>query len=343
MPGNIAKNVTSRSIRDVYRINNLLSAMTLIFSFSYLILEQYQLPYMGIKSGLYILSTGYSQAFVLRYCATRYIEQPTFFKVLRYSLGFGLGILIYFLFWYLFGLMMDVDPHFDSPRWIIIYIMIACFLNFIIFVLHDFVIIRGAKIKADLENYQLQMRNTEAENLILKQQIHPHFLFNALNTLNLLYKKDQTMGEQYLLRLSDFLRVSVSQNRIAVATLGEELSICNNYLEMQKIRFGNAIQWEVIIEDDDALQKEIPSFSLQPLLENAIKHNGFTQITPLNIKIIQHGDSIEVSNNICKKKYNEVSLKSGLSNLTERYRLLTGSGITVTKNSETFSVSLKFI
>ena len=341
--GNISKSVTSRSIREVYRMNNLLSGMALVFSISFLVLEQYKVPYMGIKSGLYILVTSYTQAFILKYCAQRFSDNALKFKIMRYGLGFGFGIILYFLSWFIFSLFNEVDPHFDEMRWILIYIMIAVFLNFIILALHDFVIVRRAKIQSDLENYRLLMRNTEAENFMLKQQIHPHFLFNALNTMKVLYRKDVEMGEQYLFKLSHFLRTSVSHSSRSLSTFEDELAICINYLEMQKIRFGSALNWEIIIEDQASLKHDLPSFSLQPLLENAIKHNTLTVSIPLNITICQRDELIEISNNINVKRYNESSLKSGLSNLSERYKLLTGKDIIVRDDRKVFSVVFKFV
>jgi sensor histidine kinase YesM len=343
MTGNISKHINSESLREVYRINNLISGMALIFSFSYLLLDHYKMPYIGFKSGVYIFLTSYSQAFILRYCTLKYSNKPREFQIYRYILGFVFGIILYFVSWVVFDFVTGFAPRFNEARWIIIYIMIAVFLNFIIFILHDFVIFRRAKINADLENYRLQMRNKEAENLILKQQVHPHFLFNALNTLKVLYKKDTAMGEQYLLRLSDFLRVAVSHSKMSTSIFQEELDICINYLEMQKIRFGSSIIWEIFIDDENSLKKGLPSFSLQPLLENAIKHNSLTVSTPLVIKIRQYQNQIEITNNINKKNYTENSLKSGLSNLAERYRILTGEDIVVSNNNGIFSVSFKFI
>lgn len=343
MLGNISKSVTARSIREVYRMNNLLSGMALVFSISFLVLEQYKVPYMGIKSGLYILATSYSQAFILTYCAQKFSDDALQFKIMRYGLGISFGIILYFLSWMVFSFITGVDTHFGEIRWVVIYIMIAVFLNFIIFALHDFVIVRRAKIQADLENYRLQMRNTEAENFILKEQIHPHFLFNALNTMKVLYRKDHEMGEQYLFRLSDFLRTSISHSTKSLSTFEDELAICINYLEMQKIRFGSALNWEIIIQDQESLKQNLPSFSLQPLLENAIKHNALTSCMPLTIKICQRDDMIKISNNINQKKYSESSLKSGLSNLSERYRLLTGKEIVVRNDDQVFSVLFKFV
>jgi LytS/YehU family sensor histidine kinase len=194
-----------------------------------------------------------------------------------------------------------------------------------------------------MENYRLQMKNTEAENLLLKQQIHPHFLFNSLNTMKLLYKTNPEKGEHYLMQLSDFLRVVLSHNKKFTATLDEELTICKNYLEMQKMRFGESLQWELLIENKDKLKSYVPSFSLQPLLENAIKHNCFTKQAPLKITIHQYDDCIKVSNNVNQNQYPECSTGSGLTNLAERYQLLTGKEIRIKKNEKQFSVSFKMI
>lgn len=210
-------------------------------------------------------------------------------------------------------------------------------------ILHDFTIARRIKIQTDLEYERLQTKNKEAENLLLKQQIQPHFLFNALSTLKSLISTDPDKSEYYLMQLAEFLRVSVSHNKSFTATLAEELAVCNNYLEMQKIRFGDALYWEINIKDKRKTDGLIPSLSLQPLLENAIKHNILTTENPLKISIIQHDHTIEVSNNINLKLYGDGSTKSGLSNLAERYYLLTGEEIRIVNDGKIFSVSFNII
>lgn len=343
MLSNIHKLVTPRSLREIYKMNYFLSGITFIFSFLFLTLEHFKMPYIAFKSGIYIFLTSFAQAFILKYCAARYGQNKFQFQFWRYTLSFGIGIILYFLLWEIIVMISDDGWRLNELSWILIYLMFAVVLNMIILALHDFVIVRRGKIQADLENYRLQMKNTEAENLILKEQIQPHFLFNALSTLKILYKKDPEMGERYLLQLSDFLRVAVSHNNKFTTSLEEELSICLNYLEMQKIRFTDSLDWQIIIEDKASLQEKIPSFSLQPLLENAMKHNALTAQLPLHIKIHQFGNVIQVSNNINPKFYREISLKSGLSNLAERYRLLTEEDITVKNDGKKFSVSFKFL
>lgn len=341
MLSNINKLITPKSLLEIYKMNYLLSGVTFVFSFLFLTLEHFKMPYIAFKSGVYIFLTSFAQAFILKYCSARYENNA--FKFWRYTLSFAIGIILYFLLWEIMVLLSGNSWGLNELSRVLMYLMFSVVINTIILALHDFVIVRRGKIQADLENYRLQMKNTEAENLVLKEQIQPHFLFNALSTLKILYKKDPEMGEHYLLQLSDFLRVAVSHNNKFIATLEDELSICINYLEMQKIRFTASLDWQIIIEDQESLQGKIPSFSLQPLLENAIKHNVLTAQFPLHIKIHQSGNGIEVFNNINPKFYKETSLKSGLSNLAERYRLLTEEDIIVKNNGKEFSVRFKFL
>lgn len=194
-----------------------------------------------------------------------------------------------------------------------------------IFLIQNFVLHQYEKSRIQLELLELKASNSEAVNQLLQQQIQPHFLFNALNILKSLIRKDAKSAEAYLLRLSDFLRVSIAKNKSGVATIEDELKVCNDYMEMQKIRFGDALRYKVDIKPNDhVLEKKLPFFSLQPLLENAIKHNELTEDNPLYIKIEKEGHYIKISNNIQIKRIAEVSTGNGHNMLRERYRILNG-------------------
>src|SRR5690606_28122927 len=120
--------------------------------------------------------------------------------------------------------------------------------------------------------------------------------------------------------------------------------ICNNYMEMQKVRFGGALQYTV----DPGLEvcgpeDRLPVFSLQPLLENALKHNIATLERPLHIAIKKEGDQITVSNNLQYKNSIEHSTGNGLSNLRERYKVISGDNVLVRQEEHLFSVSIKIL
>lgn len=212
----------------------------------------------------------------------------------------------------------------------------------LVHLLHNFILLQHLKTQAELEVSKLCTANAETTNRLLRQQVQPHFLFNALNVLKSLIKQNPKTAETYLLRLSDFLRTSFAQNEKGIASIKEELKICADYLEMQKIRFGAALEYSFGVPDQ-YLSCRLPFFSLQPLVENAIKHNELTDEKPLNIRIYLDRDLIKVENNLQRKSSVEGSTGNGLSNLSERYRLLSGDSIYIQDDGEHFCVGLKIL
>lgn len=216
-------------------------------------------------------------------------------------------------------------------------------LNTIVLIIQDLVLLREKKTRIELENAELKVRNVESINQQLKQQVHPHFLFNSLSTLKSLIKKDPAKAEEYLLMLSDFLRGAIATDTPNTVNLEEELGLCRNYLEMQKIRFGETLQYTISIPTEVQSSGVIPVFSILPLLENAIKHNSMTNESPLHIRIEYSGGRIVIINNLQPKAATEQSTGIGLENLKERYRILSGDKIIVSKNENTFSVSIPLL
>jgi len=176
-------------------------------------------------------------------------------------------------------------------------------------------------------------------------QLHPHFLFNSLNTLRLLLKKDADKAEDYLLKLSDMLRFSTTAALQNVVTIEEELKLCMAYLQMQQVRFGNMLHVVVTNEDLYHAKGKLPVYSLQLLAENAIKHNAFTNEEPLTIFIDYDAsvNTITVRNRIQPKRTTEPTTMSGLSNLEKRYKLLTGGGIKIATTDKEFTVSINIL
>lgn len=219
----------------------------------------------------------------------------------------------------------------------------ACMLNLVVLLWLYFAMAQHAKVQHELENSRLAKARTDAANQLLRQQIHPHFLFNALSTLKALIRKDRVTAEIYLLRLSNFLRVSVTANEQGLATLKQEVKLCEDYLEMQKIRFKDALCYEIDLSLQLLEGGVLPLFSLQPLVENAIKHNGFTKERPLLIQIFQEEDTIVVKNNLIERNYVVESTGSGLSNLAERYRMISADDIKIERYPDVFFVKIKIL
>ncbi|HWH50638.1 MAG TPA: histidine kinase [Gemmatimonadaceae bacterium] len=116
----------------------------------------------------------------------------------------------------------------------------------------------------------LRMR---AELAALRGQLNPHFLFNTLHTLTALVRRDPDTAEHALERFGDMLRYVLDVKRSARedVTLGDELEFLRNYLALEQLRFGDRLR---VVEriDPDALDCALPSLTMQPLVENAIKY-----------------------------------------------------------------------
>lgn len=194
------------------------------------------------------------------------------------------------------------------------------------------------------ENAELKMLNLQARHENLKLQLQPHFLFNSLNALKTLIRKDQGQAENYLIRLSELLRFSITHNERDLVFLGEELKVSLAYLEMQQTRFQGCLFYTVDIPRDIPAQARVPAFSLQLLLENAIKHNALTREEPLHIRIRYIAPKrILVENNRQPKAHQEAGTGLGLQNLSERYRMLVQEDIQILQRFDTFEVYLTLI
>lgn len=211
-------------------------------------------------------------------------------------------------------------------------------VNVIIFVVSELLLTRHSKARLDTENAELKLVNLEAQFKLLKEQVNPHFLFNALGTARSLIRRDPKVAEEYIIRLSDFLRISMNQSRDLV-TLEEELKLCADYISLQKIRFTNALVFEQNLAAG-AAQKTVPYFSLLTLVENAIKHNSMTQEEPLRILIDAGSNKVSVTNNLQSKVNVGPLSRTGLKNLGERLRLLTGGELKVEETPTSFTVTL---
>lgn len=225
---------------------------------------------------------------------------------------------------------------------LLIIVFVALSVNTMILILLDLILVNEKKVRAEAENNRLKLMNIEAANQKLKQQLQPHFLFNSLNVLKTLIRKQPDNAEAYLKRLSDFLRASVTYDHLNTVTLAEELKLSIDYIEMQKIRFEDALQFENCIPPD-VNQGILPLFAIQLLLENAIKHNAFTIENPLHIKLTATDGWITVTNNLQPRKISDQSTGMGLANLTERYRILSGHEVAIRSNGTSFSVSIKIV
>lgn len=118
---------------------------------------------------------------------------------------------------------------------------------------------------------QLSSQLSEAQLSALKMQIHPHFLFNTLNSIVGLIQTDKDTAEIMTRKLSEFLRTTLKNSGEMMVTLKQELSFIENYLDIEKVRFQKRLAIEFRC-DENVLSAKVPNLILQPLVENSIKH-----------------------------------------------------------------------
>ena len=120
----------------------------------------------------------------------------------------------------------------------------------------------------------LRARLAQADLEILRWQLHPHFLFNALNTVStLVIKRDNASAERAIELISRYLRRALNHCGTDWATLEDELDVAQRYLEIERLRFGPTLSMTVSA-DSSALATAIPALILQPLVENAVRHGA---------------------------------------------------------------------
>jgi sensor histidine kinase YesM len=122
-----------------------------------------------------------------------------------------------------------------------------------------------------LTEMESEKRKVEAQLKMLQAQIEPHFLFNTLANVNSLIDSDPALAKKLLERLNDWLRVALVRARSDRATLGDEIDMLENYLQILKIRFGERLNWRIEVTDN-ARRTPFPPMLLQPLVENAVRH-----------------------------------------------------------------------
>lgn len=163
----------------------------------------------------------------------------------------------------------------------------------------------------------------------LRAQVHPHFLFNALHTVVQLIPIDPARAAEAAELVADLLRTTLEEQRDEV-TLGDEWRFVSRYLAMERIRFGNRL----IVRDDipDALLDErVPSFALQTLVENAVRHGAAPRVAPTEIVVTAAGSgsaltlSVRNSGDGKPAPVTGTGAGTGLARLRERLAVLYGS------------------
>ena len=225
--------------------------------------------------------------------------------------------------------------------------IISGILYYSVFVLVYYVVVYYRDIQTKTkQEATLKTLIKEVELNALKNQINPHFLFNSLNSVSSLTITSPQKAQDMIIKLSEYLRYSLSNEEQQITTLSTELENIKLYLEIEKIRFGERLHFEFNIEEE-VLTSKIPAMILQPLFENAIKHGVYESTETINIRLSAKVDEgllqLSLINDFDKDAKATKGEGIGLRNTKERLFLIykINDLITIDKSEHTFQVSIK--
>lgn len=193
-----------------------------------------------------------------------------------------------------------------------------------------------------LLNEQLRKEKVSAQLDALKAQIDPHLLFNSFNVLSGLIDEDPPQAQKFLNRLSKIYRHILVNKEEDFVSLAEELNFAKEFISLQQVRFEEGIFLNIDVVKEK-LQHQVPALSLQLLMENATKHNGFSKERPLRIEVSAQNGHLIVSNNKQERKQLVEGNGMGLENIRRRYQLIGKEGFTVEETNDQFTVKLPLI
>ncbi len=199
----------------------------------------------------------------------------------------------------------------------------SLFYLVLVLVFYLVVYAKNLKERAQAEE-RLKTLVRESELNVLKSQINPHFLFNSLNSISSLTMSSPDEAHKMIIRLSDLLRYSLKNRENEFVTLEEEIGRMQDYLAIEKIRFGEKLRYNLSVPQS-CKKIELPTMILQPLIENAIKHGVYESVDPVDIEFncVMHTDFLELSivNDYDPDQPPSRGTGLGLQNVTQRILL----------------------
>lgn len=210
----------------------------------------------------------------------------------------------------------------DSLPWRVI----TGIFYYLLFIMYYYVMLYYEDLQEKLKvEAELQALVNEAELTALKSQINPHFLFNSLNSISSLTITNPDKAQDMVIKLSDFLRYTLSHDKDEKTSLKEEFNNLHRYLDIEKIRFGHRLNFTTNIPE--ACNKFlIPNMILQPLLENAIKHGVYNSIEEVLVELTCKHDKenviIEIRNEYDPESVNKKGEGIGLKNIRKRLQII---------------------
>lgn len=195
--------------------------------------------------------------------------------------------------------------------------------------------------KSLVETEKYKNAQLAAQYQTLNSQVNPHFLFNSLNVLSTLVKKNPEKAEKFIYQLSNVYRNILDVRNEELISVHQELETLKAYLFLIETRFGERIKMDIQI--DAKMDEYLVPLSLQMLVENAVKHNAATIKSPLTIQIYAKDDFWWIKNNRKQMSEPVPGKGMGLENIRQRYQLATGKEIIIQDHEDFYAVGLPII
>ncbi|WP_234109463.1 2TM domain-containing protein [Chryseobacterium sp. R2A-55] len=196
--------------------------------------------------------------------------------------------------------------------------------------------------RKEVVEQKLIAKSANAQFESLKNQLDPHFLFNSLNVLSSLIDENPNQAQRFTSSMSKIYRYVLEQKDKDLVTVEEELDFAKTYCDLLKTRFEDSVSFKFEVKDEVKKSFVVP-LSLQLLLENSIKHNYATSAKPLSIRIFSQSGNLIIENNLQAREQVKESAGIGLSNIVQRYSLMTKRNVFIEKSDDHFKVKIPIL
>jgi signal transduction histidine kinase len=230
---------------------------------------------------------------------------------------------------------LHLEPGLTLGAWMAYSVELSIFLALLVGIVHALVILlqnRAHAAETRLQAQQVEYQRaltlaSEARLAALEARIHPHFLFNALNTVASLIPTAPARAEELVQRLSALLRFSLDAEPQRLVALQREIKIARDYLEIEQARFGPRLRFAIDVSDDLG-ERRVPPLAVQTLVENSVKYAVAPARDGAEIRVLAVADNggvrIEVADTGPGFSAAELSAGHGLDTLCKRLTALFG-------------------
>jgi len=311
----------------------------------------FNLKYVAIAfliSSMYTLVNALGQGFLNDFLDKKWDWISDTNKRLWYGVSFTvITVVVSVLFcnYILFVYIQQIDPSKFFTGWYgflnWFYINLSLLISAILHA-RSFMLAWKSSARKQVVEQKIIAKSANAQFESLKNQLDPHFLFNSLNVLDALIEENPQQAQRFTNDMSKIYRYVLDQKDKELVTIAEEIDFAKTYCELLKTRFEDSVSFEFQIEDAQLSNFVVP-LSLQLLLENAIKHNYATEKKPLHIKIFTENGNLCVQNNTQVREIIKEREGIGLSNIVQRYSLVSKKNVHIEQSDDYFKVLIPIL